>query len=124
LPIPLLLVTMAVLWFADPQGSYESPYLLMFLNLVCSTLASGFVAYLIGRSYLIRGTPGLLMLGCGVLMWGSAGGVGVATGVVGLATGQFDINVFVTIHNLCVCLSALCYLAGASSIVAAEAGRA
>lgn len=113
LPIPLLLVTMAVLWAADPQGSYESAYLLMALNLVCSTLASGLVAYLIGRSFLIRGTPGLLMLGCGVLAWGSAGLVGVATGLIGLTAGHFDINVFVTIHNVCVWLSALCHLAGA-----------
>ncbi len=113
LPIPLLLLTMALLWAAAPQASRESPYLLTVLNLVFSTMASGFVAYLIGRSFLIRGTPGLLVLGCGVIAWGSAGLVGVATGLVGLAAGHFDINVFVTIHNVCVWLSALCHLAGA-----------
>jgi PAS domain S-box-containing protein len=104
---------MAVLWAANLPDSYESSYLLMTLNLVFSTCGSGFVAYLIGRSYLIRGTPGLLMLGCGVIFWGVAGVVGIATGLVGLTAGHFDINVFVTIHNICVWLSALCHLAGA-----------
>ena len=70
LPIPLLLVTMAVLWAADRPSSYESPYLLIALNLVFSTLVSGFIAYLMGRSFLIRGTPGLLMLGCGAVSLG------------------------------------------------------
>ena len=106
LPIPVLLVAIAVLWAANLPGSYESPYLLMALNLVFSTLVSGFIAYLIGRSFLIRGTPGLLMLGCGVIIWGTAG-------LVGIVASHFDINVFVTIHNLCVWLSALCHLAGA-----------
>ena len=107
LPIPVFLVAIAGLWAADLSGSYESPYLLMALNLVFSTLVSGFIAYLVGRSFLIRGTPGLLMLGCGVITWGTAGLVGVA------AAGHFDINVLVTIHNVCVWLSALCHLAGA-----------
>ena len=106
LPIPVLLVAIAVLWAANLPGSYESEYLLMALNLVFSTLVSGFIAYLIGRSFLIRGTPGLLMLGCGVIIWGTAG-------LVGIVASHFDINVFVTIHNLCVWLSALCHLAGA-----------
>jgi PAS domain S-box-containing protein len=104
---------MIVLWAANLPGSYESPDLLMALNLVFSVLVSGFIAYLIGRSFLIRGTLGLLMFGCGVITWGSAGLVGVFTGLVGLASGHFDINVFVTIHNLCIWLSALCHLAGA-----------
>jgi PAS domain S-box-containing protein len=104
---------MAVLWAANLSGSYESPSLLIALNLVFSALGSGFVAYLIGRSFLIRGAPGLLMLGCGVIAWGTAGLIGVVTGLVGLTVGHFDINVFVTIHNICVWLSALCHLAGA-----------
>jgi hypothetical protein len=63
LPIPLLLT---VLWAGDLPGSYEPPYLLMALNFVFSTLVSGFIAYLIARSFSIRCTPGLRMLGCGV----------------------------------------------------------
>ena len=107
LPIPVLLVAIGILWAADLPGSYESPFLLMALNLLFSTLVSGFIAYLVGRSFLVRGAPGLLMLGCGVVTWGAAGLVGVA------AAGHFGINILVTVHNTCVWLSALCHMAGA-----------
>ncbi len=113
LPIPLLLSTMAGLWVADLRSSYESTFLLLVLNFVCSMLASCLIAYLVGRSFLARPAPGLLLLGCGVIAWGGAGLVGVATGILGAAGGQLDINLFVTVHNLCVWLSALCHLAGA-----------
>lgn len=107
LPIPLLAAAMVALWAADLPGYYESPFLLIAFNLVFSTLASLFVAYLIARSFLIRGEPGLLMLGCGVLIWGAAGGL------VAVTASRWDINVLVTTHNTSVWLSALCHLAGA-----------
>ena len=106
LPIPLLLATMAVLWAANLPGSYGSASLIMALNFVFSTLASGLIVYLVSRSFLTRGTPGLLMLGCGVLTWGSAG-------VVAKAVSQGDANLDVTIHNVCVWLSALFHFTSA-----------
>ena len=90
---------MAVLWAANLPGSYGSASLIMALNFVFSTLASGLIVYLVSRSFLTRGTPGLLMLGCGVLTWGSAG-------VVAHAVSQGDVNLNITIHNVCVWLSA------------------
>ncbi len=69
IPIPVLLVAMAILWAGDLRTAYETPRLLMTLNFVFSTVASLFVAYLIGRSFLVRGRPGLLMLGCRRLRW-------------------------------------------------------
>ena len=104
---------MAVLWFADLRAYYESPRLLLGLNFVFSTLASLLVAYLIGRSFLVRGKPELLLLGCGVIIWGAAALVGIAAGLVWADNGQLYINVTVTIHNICVWLSALCHLIGA-----------
>ena len=122
LPIPLFLVTMIVLWAADLRTAYESPYLLMALNFVFSTLVSLFIAYLIGRSFLARRMLGLLMLGSGVMVWGAAGLVGVAVGFLGNAGGQFDSNVLVTIHNTSVWLSALCYFTGAVLSLRARRG--
>lgn len=112
LPIPVFLVTMAVLWVANQQTSYESVFLLMALNFVFSVMASGLIAYLIGRSFLSSGAPGLLMLGCGVLIWGAAGFIGIASELVA-AHGQLDINVIIAIHNICAWLSAICHLMGA-----------
>ena len=105
---------MAVLRAADSGAVYESPYLLMALNFVFSTLVSLFIACLVGRSFLVRGTPGLLMLGCGVAIWGGAGFVGSTAGILGAVNGRDFANITVTIHNGCAWLSALCHLAGAT----------
>ncbi len=105
LPIPVLFAAMVGLWAADLRGSHESVFLGIALNLVFSTLVSLLVAYLIARSFLVRGTLGLLLLGCGVVLWGLAG-------VVATAAAGNDVNVLIAIHNSCVWLSALCHLAG------------
>ena len=82
MPIPLLVVAMLVLSAMDLRASYESSSLLMGLNFIFSVLASLSITYLIGRSFLVRGDPGLLMLGCGVCSGGAAGFVGIAAGLL------------------------------------------
>ena len=101
---------MAALWAADMRGPYESPFLAIALNFVTRTLASLFIVYLAGRSFWARGAPGLLLLGCGVAIWGTAGFVTTA-----LLTS--DANVGVTISNLGAWFSALCHLAGAVATI-------
>jgi len=114
LPVPAFLLAIAVLWAADSRAVYESPYLLMGLNLVFSTGVSLFVAYLAGRGFVARGWPGLLLLGCGVLFWGASGVVPI-TASLAKASGQgFNVNLSSTIHNTCVWASALCHFAGAA----------
>jgi hypothetical protein len=95
-PIPVLLVAMGVFWAADWQGSHESIYLLLTLNLVFSLLVCLVVAYLISRSFLVRSAPGLLLLGCGVAIWGPAG-------VVATAAARGDTNLSITILPACGC---------------------
>ncbi len=107
LPIPLLLMAMAVFWAADLQGTHESTYLLLTLNLVFSTPVCLLIAYLAARSFLVSGALGLLLLGCGVVIWAPAG-------VVATAAAHGDANVSITIYNSCVWLSSLCHLAGVS----------
>jgi PAS domain S-box-containing protein len=104
LPVPVLLAALFALWIADVPGSYEPRFPIIVLNFVFSTLASGLVAYLVARSFLVRGTPGLLLLGCGVVLWGLAGVVASSI--------SDDVNTRIAIHNSCVWLSALCHLAG------------
>ncbi len=113
LPVPLFLAVIIALWALDLHAVHESPSLLILLNLLFSTLTSLFIAYLVGRSFLDRGTPGLLMLGCGVLVWGVSGTLAAGTGLeMGVTAANFA-NVSVTIHNLCAWIAAACYLAGA-----------
>ena len=111
LPIPLFVVALVGLRVADLRAQYESVGLLLALNLVFSVLVCLFIAYLIGRSFLVRATPGLLLLGCGVLMWGAAGFVGVVAGLVA-AGGRLDTNVLIAVHNTSAWLAGLCHLVG------------
>jgi PAS domain S-box-containing protein len=104
-PVPLLILSIIALRFADLGTAYHSPFLFVALPFVFTTLVSVFVAYLIGRSFISRGTPGLLLMGCGVLFWGMAG-------FVAGAVSHGDANVSVTIHNICTWLAALCLLVG------------
>lgn len=106
LPIPLFVVTMAVLWVENSPAAYESQAVLALCNALFSTMAATLVAVLVARSFLARGAPELLLFGCGVLLWGAAGTLGSAF----LAQGG---NVSSSIHNILACLSAFCQLAGA-----------
>ena len=106
LPIPLLVVAIVVLKALDWQTAHESEFLLMLFNFVFSTLASLLVVVLFGRSFLARATPGLLLFGSGVLLWGAAGTLVPALLAHGL-------NVTISVHNILVWLAALCNLAGA-----------
>ena len=110
LPIPILLMAMIVLWAAGPRTEYEADHLKLLLNLATRTLACLFIVVLVGRSFLVRGEPGVLLLGCGVAIWGTAGFVGTS-----MTSG--DANLSTTITNVGAWLSALCYLASAVCLV-------
>lgn len=105
LSVPGLLLAIAALWIVDSKTVYESQPLLMAFNFVFSTLASILVVILLGRSFFSRGSPGMLLLSCGVLLWGSAGTVAPML----LPHGA---NVVISVHNILVWLAALCNAAG------------
>jgi PAS domain S-box-containing protein len=105
-----LLLAMVGLWITRPPLSFESNFLILVLNFLFSTLESVYIAYLIGRVFLARGSLGLLVLGCGILTWGAAG---VVANVVSQGNPNFD----ATIHNLGVWLSGLFHLAGTTLLL-------
>ena len=76
------------------------------LSFTFYTLVSLGTLFLIGRSFLASGTPGLLLLECGVILWSLAG-------TVGDAVAPNDANVNATIFNTVIFLAGLCHLAGA-----------
>jgi signal transduction histidine kinase/ActR/RegA family two-component response regulator len=106
LPIPLLVVGIIAGRMAGLQESYKSEILTLVLSFTFYTLVSLGTLFLIGRSFLALGTPGLLLLECGVLLWSLAG-------TVGDAVSHGDANVNVTIFNTAILLAGLCHLAGA-----------
>jgi len=103
-PVTVLLLVL-ILARGSSWGTPEWRFLVLGCNFVFSTLASVLVAYLAGRSFLVRGAPGVLLLGCGVIAWGAAG-------VVANLTSRGDANLDVTIHNCGVWVSALLHLVG------------
>ncbi len=105
LPIPAFLVVIAALWAADVRAPHESLQLAFALNLVFSVVVSLFIAYLIGRTFVARGAPGTLLIGCGIVIWGLAGVASSAAGLAGAPP--------VVIHNTCVLLAAICHVSGA-----------
>jgi PAS domain S-box-containing protein len=106
LPIPLILAAILVLRALDLRQPHESVWLAVLFNLVCSVLVSLWVAYLLARSFVVRPTPGLLMLDLGLVAWGAAGAVGSAL----LA---HSANTSVTAHNSLACLAACFQASGA-----------
>ena len=104
LPIPLLLAVIAGLWVADLRTAYESRTLMVLLNVFFTWLASLCICFLTARAFLGSGQPGLLMFGCGSLLWG----------VTSLAAAVIvdRVNPTITVHNLGVLGAALCHLVG------------
>lgn len=71
-PVLLLAGIVIALHLILPPGpapglGFEPPLLLPILNTVFLFFASGLVAYVAGRSYLLSGSTPILFLGCGVL---------------------------------------------------------
>ena len=106
LPILLLAAAIIVGRAADPSESYTSEPLRLVLSFVFYTLVPLGTLLLIGRGFLALGTPGLLFLECGVVLWSLAG-------TVGDVVSHGDANVDVTIFNICILLAGVCHLAGA-----------
>ena len=113
LPIPFFLAAVVVLSVAGAGVPRESPLLLAWLNLLFTTAASFLIAWLAGRSFLLRGTPDLLMLSCGALVLGVSSPLGVVAGILRSRSPSDFANLAVTIHTGSVLLSALCHAAGA-----------
>ena len=91
---------------ADLRTVHDFPYLLIVLDFFTRTLGSVFIVYLAGRTFLRRGAPELLLLGCGVAIWGSSGLI--ATSTLSIK----DANLGPTIGSLGLWMAALCFLTG------------
>jgi PAS domain S-box-containing protein len=113
--IPAFIVIIAVLAISDIRVVFEPPLLLSILNTLFISVMSFVVASISASNYLKRGSFSFLLLGCGVLAFGS--GNLVAGWLIGPPGGP---NVAVTIHNIEALLGSVFHvvsaaLAGATS---------
>ncbi|GFO66676.1 hypothetical protein GMLC_02550 [Geomonas limicola] len=76
------------------------------------TLFNAIAAAVIAKTFLEQRRPGLLMMGCGAIIWNCSGLVGTVSGL-GLFRETVDINSLITMHNCCLWGSSFCHLAGA-----------
>jgi len=106
LPIPVLLVAIIAARVAGLRESYELTTLRLILSSAFYTLVALGTLFLIGRSFLASGAPGLLLLECGVILWSLAG-------TVGDAVFHGDANINVSIFNIGIALAGACHLSGA-----------
>lgn len=114
LPVPLLLLVIVYLKATGEGASLEAPFLLLGINFVFFTLISLVIASVVGRSFIAQGRLWQLLLGCGVLVWGTLGSLSVAAGLTPRVPGDpFHVNMMVTTYNCGVFVSALCHLASA-----------
>jgi len=105
LPLIALVSLMIVLGSRTAQESYESATVLLALNFLFTTVVSIFIAVLAGRGFLSGGHPALLMLSCGMTIWGAS--------ALAAAIGNRSSNQTATLHNLGIAVSAGFHLAGA-----------
>ncbi len=110
LPALLLLAAIVVLRAAGLSGAYEWRGVRLLLDFCLYTLVSLGTVYLLGRSFLASGSPGLLLLEAGVLLWSVAG-------TLGDAVSHGDANTNVTIFNTAILAAGLCHLAGAALVL-------
>ncbi len=102
LPLPVfVLLILHVFPFSIP---FSPVSIRLPMNIFFGTLESLLISYLFARSFLTNSSPGLLLLGCGVFLWG-------ASGIIAHVFG-YDVNANVTVHNVCVWASAVCHLTG------------
>ncbi|MGE5467338.1 MAG: PAS domain S-box protein [Ignavibacteria bacterium] len=105
LPLPLLLALTVLLWVAPVEGTYDPRWFLPATYLLIVLPVGGFVAFLAARGYRAGRGAGLILLGCGALLWGFSG---LAGGLMA-ARGH---NAMVTAHNVLAWLAAACHFLG------------
>ncbi|MGA9349193.1 MAG: hypothetical protein WBW48_10370, partial [Anaerolineae bacterium] len=71
--VPAFIVIIATLAVLDIRVVFEPPLLLPILNTVFLSAIPLAVAYIAARTYLVNDSLGFLLLGCGMLVWGSGG---------------------------------------------------
>ena len=110
LPIPALAAAIGLVRFAFAPGLvFEPSWLLPLLNTLFVTLVCFAVAYLAARNYRATGRLQVLLLGAGVLVFGTGGAV---AGFLRHLPGS-GANLNVTTYNTAALLGGVCHFAAA-----------
>jgi len=105
LPVPVLLLAIIVTRVTDVRVAPTPSQVLFSIDVLTRMLPALVVIVMTTLTFVRRGTPGVLLLGCGVAMW-------AATGYVNTFTLALGPNFGITVTNVGLGLAALCHLAG------------
>ncbi len=107
IPVPVLIVLIIIFGLLHPSAKVIEPaYLFPILNTVFLFLVSCVVAYVAMRSYLASGSSPILLLGTGVLVFGTG------SFASGWTIDRWGVNVSATVHNAPLLLAAVFHIAG------------
>jgi PAS domain S-box-containing protein len=110
LPIPIFILLIGTLWLADMKIVIEPPYLLPLFNFIFSTAVAFFVSYLAVISFSRNASVTVLMLGSGMLFFGTV------SFIAAIAIQLGHINIGVTVYNTGVLFSGMCHLLAAAAL--------
>ncbi|MDD5169919.1 MAG: hypothetical protein PHN75_13960, partial [Syntrophales bacterium] len=106
IPAVILIVLVLILGIQASARVMEPPFLFPILNTVFISLVSLVVAGIAMRSYLATGSSTILLLGAGVLMFGTG------SFASGWTISRWGANVSSTVHNALLFLAAIFHFAG------------
>ena len=109
--IPFIIVAMATLWVFCLQTFPASPYLSLGCTFVFCALISAFSAFLVIKHFPEDDIPGLLLAGCGLVLWGICALVGPVIGLMGKGIHPYG-EVVAMSRNICIWESAIFQLCG------------
>jgi PAS domain S-box-containing protein len=107
LPVAMLFLTICILALLHIDAIWLPPGLFPALNITFLSIVSLVVAALAARSYVVRKSVGVLLLGCGVLT------LGLGSMIAGLSLQWLGPYATVAIYNTSLCLAGLCHLGSA-----------
>lgn len=110
IPVFVVAAAIAILRMLDIREDYSRPFLMLALNAVFFGAVLLTVAFLIVTGYFNQGSPGLLLLGCGVVALMLSGLVAPVLMLLNVQVEGFPTNVWVTLHNSCTWVAALFHL--------------
>jgi len=111
LPVAVLAVLSLVLRVSFRSSAvFEPQYLLFILNTLFLAIIPFVVAYFAGRSYAATGSVNLLLIGCGLLLFGAG------NFIAGWVMGVWGPNSTVTIHNTVSLTASICYVMAAFAL--------
>jgi len=110
--VPVFIALVIIVRIPNLRGSFEIPFLVPILNTALTGVVSFIIAYFSAKSFISTGLHTLLLLGCGILMYGFTSSIAGWLGVINDGT-----NALMTVQNTGALIASTLHFAGAALIL-------